>query len=120
MLSHGWFIVNPTSSDLVNATMSPLRGLIVLALLWKGSPEAVSVLPQVSPLLSYAGFVAGWDGWHRWSGNLPQPPEDLGSVWLGAGEAAQCPCALVRCPRASVRAFSPSWLTAGTPAQTSR
>ena len=62
MLSHGWFIVNPTSSDLVNATMSPLRGLIVRALLWKGSPEAVSVLPQASALLPCAGVCDGL-GW---------------------------------------------------------
>jgi len=41
--------------------MVTLRGLILLGLRWKGSPEAASVLSQASALLSCAGFVVGWD-----------------------------------------------------------
>lgn len=48
--------------------VSTLRGLILLALRWKGSAEAASTLPQASALLPCAGFVAGLRGWRCWSG----------------------------------------------------
>ena len=38
------------------------------------------MLPQASALLACAGFVAGWGGWHRGSGTLLQPSDDLGST----------------------------------------
>src|SRR5712692_7538953 len=72
-------------------------------------PEAASMLPQASALLPRAGFGAGGGGWHRGSGTLLQPPEDLDSALLVqaythqlAGVVIQGPVALIPFDRHSV------------------
>jgi hypothetical protein len=64
---------------LIRAIVSTLWELILLAMRGKESAEAASMLPQVSALLSWVGFVARLCGWHWERGKLLQPPEDLGS-----------------------------------------
>jgi hypothetical protein len=54
--------------------------LIFPVLRWQGSAEAASLLPQAAALLPCAGYVAGLRAWHRWSGKLLQPSENLGSA----------------------------------------
>jgi len=58
------FLVNPLRSKKCPkyCRISTVQGLILLALHGKGRAEAASLLPQASPLLLDAEFVAGWRG----------------------------------------------------------
>ena len=68
------------------------------------------MLPQASARLPCAGWVAGWGGWHRGSGTLWQPSEDLGRA-PGAARLAALHCQGAADP-GCLAAPSHAWATA--------